>query len=85
MVYTLFDTNNNITTYSKDKKIEHAHIKTVLNTCGYPDWMVRRYITRKTKTNTFSDKPKSNGLAVIPYARGVSERITKILEKRHIS
>ena len=84
VVRTLCDRNNNITTDSKDKDIEHSHIKSALNTCGYPDWIIKRHRVRKPPTTTPSDKPETKGLAVLPYVKGVSERIQRVLQKRLI-
>ena len=80
---------DNIVTEDADRVAEENRIKEALRQCGYPDWTfnkVQKQMKDKTKKK---DKKKdktneSNGMVVIPYIEGVSERLQRSFKKYNI-
>ena len=62
-----------------------------LRNCGYPEWALqegeqhgkKRQQDKKEIRKEEGDKPK--GYAVLPYMKGVSERLQRSFKKRNIS
>jgi hypothetical protein len=89
VIRTLFDRMNNIVTEDNDRTTEETRIKEALGRCGYPKWAfdkVKHQMDNKTK-KTVNKKDKtneSNGMVVIPYIQGVSERLQRSFKKYNI-
>ena len=90
MVRTLLDRKDNIVTKDADKEKEENIIREALSDCGYPGWAVDR-VKKKRQTPKVRDKPtkkegeKSQGLVVIPYIEGLSERLSRVFKKHNFS
>ena len=91
MIRTLLDRKEArkeaIVTEEADKKEEEDKIKNTLSQCGYPKWAVEKVknkMTEKSKNKgrkKENNKEKSNGMVVIPYIQGVSERLQSVYKK----
>ena len=93
VVRTLLSRSDEIVTNEEDRKVEEAHVKTVLKTCKYPDWAierVRKQLDDKkqgiTQPKPSTDKPetKKRGQVTLPYIQGVTERIQRVMKKHGI-
>ena len=73
----------------KERKNEKEKIRDDLRKCGYPEWALRegeqKRKKRKNSVNEQTDKPKPNGFVVLPYTKGLSERLKISFHKRKIS
>ena len=67
-------------TDENDKPVEEEMIKHALKNCGHPDWNVDRQPTKHQPAKT--DKPYAR--VVIPYTKGLSERIARTFRKNNI-
>ena len=93
VIRTLYDRKDSIVTEEADKTKEEGIIKQALTTCGYPPWALDRVTHAReiSKQNATSKKPSSanqdnnKGLVVIPYAEGVSERVSRVFKKHGFS
>ena len=82
-----------VVTEEKDKEKEVVHITSVHKTCVYPQWSLeividivvnkkkRKWKNKKRKKNLKTDKGKSKGCVVIPYVKGLSENIARVMKK----
>ena len=68
------------------KKVEKEKIRTALRNCGYPEWALKegeqrgkKRDTERKEENTETEKPV--GYAVLPYVKGLSERLQRIFKK----
>jgi hypothetical protein len=83
VVRTLVDRAETIVTNPEDRSKEIATIKSALDHCGYPKWIVddtKRKIEEKKKKSkgTAKDKEKNKGHVIIPYIHVVSERLRRV-------
>ena len=91
VVRTLRDRKESIVTEEIDKQQEEDRIKHALSQCGYPSWTiskVKQQMNDKSKNKgkkKDTDKEKSNGMVVILYIQGVSERIQRVFKKHNIA
>ena len=91
---TLLDRCQSIVTDPQDQIEEEENIRKALQSCGYPEWTLKRVkqqqeqkeanIKRKDTTKK-NNKEKKKGQVVLPYIRGVSERISRTLNQHNIS
>ena len=90
VIRTLYDRMNKVITEDEDKKVEEIHVQHALENCGYPKWtfdkvkdkMAAPKQPRDTKRTT---ETPNRGFVVIPYVKGVSERVARVMKKYHIS
>jgi len=76
-----------IVTEEEDRKKEEQHVIEALGKCGYPEWTFRRVKNQKaTKHQRDMEKIKkrkegerSRGQVILPYVKGVTEGISRIL------
>ena len=79
-----------IITDKQDREEEENHIKQALKACQYPAWTInkgKREAQRnkeKTKKKKGS-KSESLGMVILPYVRGVTERIQRAMRKHRIN
>lgn len=89
VVRTLFHRANNIVSEEEDKKQEFQHIKQALKANGYKSWVLKIPEQRKqedtTSSQTSRPKDKNNISISLPYIKGTSEQIQRILRKHGIS
>ena len=77
---------NKVITEDEDKKVEEIHVQHALENCGYPKWtfdkvkdkMAAPKQPRDTKRTT---ETPNRGFVVIPYVKGVSERVARVMKK----
>ena len=90
VIRTLLDRKEAIITEEEDKKEEEDKIKNALSQCGYPKWAVEKVKNQMTENiknkgrKKENNKEKSNGMVVIPYIQGVSERLQRVYKKYNI-
>ena len=59
-------------------------VKTALKNCGYPEWSLKNKPNRAQNENdNTTDERKC--VVVLPYAQGVSEKLSRIYKKHNIS
>ena len=74
VIRTLLERSDSIVTEEGDRKQEEEHIRTVLYTCGYPDWAIKRVkeqinrnkSIRKDKSKKDKAQEKSRGVVTVP-------------------
>ena len=93
VVRTLLDRCDAIVTEPADATEEEKNIQKALTACGYPRWTfkrVRQQIDMKkaqpnsTKPGKKSKERKSRGHVTIPYMKGLSERLSRIMRSYNI-
>ena len=93
MVRTLLDRIDTVVSEPEDKMVEEKTVTDALTICGYPPWTFEKVKKQRKnkkdniqklplKKNTSTDKPK--GHIVLPYVKGLSERISQTLSKYNI-
>ncbi len=93
VIRTLYERATTITE-EKDRQEEEKHIQHALTLCQYPSWAInkgKQQVMNKEKrkkdkkikhTQKTDDKPKD--IITIPYIRGITEPIQRIMKKHHI-
>ena len=80
---------NVISTTEEEKIREKENIKKALNTCRYPNWVINNGSRIVEEPERRKEKPqgekKKKGLAVIPYVKGLGEKIKRILKGHNVS
>ena len=90
MIRTLLDRCNDIVTDEEDRKKEQ-HIAEALTKCGYSRWSfekVKDQIEKKKergKERKKKDSEGSKGLVILSYVKGVTEGVTRIINKHKVS
>ena len=91
VVRTLLERSDNLVTTEEDRHLEEEHVTQALAKCGYPKWTLKKTrvsMTNKTskgeKNKKSSDK-QTKGMVVIPYVKGLSESISRIMKSHGIS
>ena len=69
-----------LVTTEEDKKVEISHTKQALRRCGHPKWSLRK----KKKNNQEMEKEEKRGKVVLPYIKGISERMARTYKKYNI-
>ena len=69
-----------LVTEEEDKKKELRHVRKALRRCGHPNWTLNRRRSNRDKT----EQDESRGKVVLPYVKGISERLTRIFRKYNI-
>ena len=92
VIRTLFGRAEDIVTEPEDKAAEIQHIEKALKDCKYPQWAIDR--VRKDISRPKEDKKKGRkkkhqekqikGMVVLPYVKGVTERIQRTMRKHNI-
>ena len=96
VIRTLLDRCEGIVTEECDRNQEEDTIMAALKTCGYPGWSVKavkdqmkkreeRKEEKKQKSRERQDQEKSRGMVVLPYVKGLSEKVSRMLKKKKIS
>ena len=70
---------NTIITEEDDKEAERAHVKKALRRCGHPNWTMNPKTDDKKKEKLETIKKIS-----IPYAKGTSERLSRVFRQYKI-
>ena len=87
---TLLDRKDTIVTEEEDQTEEGNNIKQALNQCGYHQWPIDKVESNKAKSKQLKksnrdEKDKTNGLVVIPYIEGLTERLSRTFKKYDFS
>ena len=61
----------------EDKKTELDHVKKALKRCGHPNWS----LNRRTNKSRNKEKVERRGRVVLPYVKGVSEKLGRVFKK----
>ncbi len=92
VIRTLLDRCYNIVTEESDQKKEVEHIEQALRKCGYPDWSFKRVkdqlANKKERPEIKEEKDpseKCKDMVVLPYVKGLTEKLTRIFRKHKIS
>ena len=90
VVYTLLHRAETIVTREDDKNIEKDKIRKALHRCGYPDWTIKRgeSLLKRQKNNpkqNEKEKGKKKGFVVVPYIKGLGEKIKRVLNQYGVS
>ena len=84
MVNTLLRRARDIPSSEAEKVAETIHVKKVLKENNYPDSSVRRCESQLDKSPGTDDQTRPNGMVVLPYIAGVSERLSRVLRPYNI-
>ena len=90
VIFTLMHRAKELSTREEDKRKEVRNIKQDLNRCGSPNWVIKKGENKvKEKSNrdartTRTETKQKKGLAVIPYVKGLGEKIRRILKAADI-
>ena len=87
VVNTLVHRAKSIITKPEDQENELKHISQALKANGYPNWLIKQQdTTQNADSNRNSNKEHANkSNAVIPYVKGLSEKLRVVLNKHQIS
>ena len=76
-------------------KIEKEKVTAALRLCGYPKWALKRgelrgkrqlrNVQEKQKGSDHVEDRKSKQCAVLPYIKGITERLQRALRKHNIA
>ena len=66
-----------LVTEEEDKKKEMDHVKKALRRCGHPNWSLQR----KRRIGPKEEKVERRGKVVLPYVKGVSEKLARIYKR----
>ena len=72
---------NTLITTEEDKRKERSHVKKALKRCGHPNWSLNR---KRKKKEEKVEKVERRGKVVLPYVKGISEKMARIFKKYDI-
>ena len=76
-----------------NKETEKENIKKASAGCGYPSWsmdLVEKTLAdkeeqgRNKKKKLVEKEQKNKGMVVLPYVKGLTERVERIMRKKHV-
>lgn len=82
---------NTLVTDEQLRKQEKEKIKSALRLCRYPEWALNegeqlgKKAKKDKKKEMEKEKEKPRGYVVLPYIKGVSERLQRCFQKRQIN
>ncbi|KAL9951716.1 hypothetical protein ACROYT_G044440 [Oculina patagonica] len=82
VVKTLLNRANLLPSNPELKSSEQDRVMEDLRANGYPDVLFKKCIRDRARERRTQDRPL--GLAAIPYVRGASDRVGRVLQKFHI-
>ena len=89
VIKTLFDRKDNIVTENQDKVAEEQNVEEALKVCGYPEWTFEKVKGQmhvvKPKKKRRKDIGQNKGMVVLPYVKGVTERISRVLKSYDVA
>ncbi|XP_072039088.1 uncharacterized protein [Amphiura filiformis] len=91
VVRTLYNRKDTIVTEEQDKEEEEKKIQEALQTCGYPKWSFEKVkdqmqsVKPKKSAKKTDDSTRSRGMVVLPYVKGVTERVSRVMKKYNVS
>ncbi len=75
---------NELVTEEEDKQKELRHVKKALKRCGHPNWSLNRDKRKQKKKKAEKEKVERRGKVVLPYIKGVSEKLARTFKKYDI-
>ena len=69
-----------LVTEEEDKAKELRYVKKALKRCGHPKWS----LNRKKNTRPKEEKTERRGKVVLPYVKGISEKMARIFKRYDI-
>jgi hypothetical protein len=81
VVRSLLNRVDKIVTEKDDRVEERSHVQAVLKDNRYEQWMFKLPDPKPDKTPTSTDRPARSRSYPIPYVRGVSENMSKIVRR----
>jgi len=91
IVRTLMNRANTLIKDEHFRRIEKEKVKVALRRCGYPEWALKEGDIQSKKKdqnkegNDQENETRPKGIAVLPYMKGVSERLQRAYRKHGIS
>ena len=90
VVRTLMNRADTLIADDKLRKQEKEKVRVALRTCGYPEWALKEgelegKRDRKKEGGEQHEEKKPKGYVVVPYSKGVSERLRRVFGKHGIS
>ncbi|XP_072018311.1 uncharacterized protein [Amphiura filiformis] len=91
VIRTLYNRKDSVVTEEEDKVEEEKKVQEALRTCGYPDWTFKKVkdqiqsVKPKKVSKKTDDKTRSKGMVVLPYVKGVTERVSRVMKNYNIS
>ncbi|XP_072033096.1 uncharacterized protein [Amphiura filiformis] len=91
VVRTLYNRKDTIVTEEQDKEEEEKKIQEALQTSGYPKWSFEKVkdqmqsVKPKKSAKKTDDSTRSRGMVVLPYVKGVTERVSRVMKKYNVS
>ena len=71
-----------LVTTEEDKKKELSHVRKALKRCGHPEWSLNR--KKRRNRNEVKEKVERRGRVVLPYVKGVSEKMGRVFKKYNL-
>ena len=71
-----------LVTTEEDKKKELGHVRKALKRCGHPEWSLNR--KKRRNKNDVKEKVERRGRVVLPYVKGVSEKMGRVFKKYNL-
>ena len=88
VINTLMHRAEHLCTMKETQEEEKESVRKALNRCGYPRWVIARREKERKKIRPERDssgEKKNKGLAVIPYVKGLGEKIRRVLQSENIT
>ena len=88
VVRTLIHRANTLIADEDLRKVEVKKVKDALRVCGYPEWALKEgELQGKSKNvkKVKDQKEKQKGFVVLPYCKGISERLKRVFKKHGVS
>ncbi|XP_072041087.1 uncharacterized protein [Amphiura filiformis] len=86
VIRSLYYRKDTIVTEEADKEEEEKKVQKALQTCGYPNWTFEKVkdqmqsVKPKKVTKKTDENSKSKGMVVLPYVKGVTERVSRVMK-----
>lgn len=80
VINTLQHRIKTLVTEEADAKEAESEMKKAMRECDYPEWA----LNRKKRNKETRAENESRGKVVVPYVKGLSEKVTKILKKYNV-
>ncbi|KXJ07567.1 hypothetical protein AC249_AIPGENE22404 [Exaiptasia diaphana] len=85
VVHTLAYRKESLLSDETSKRKEQEHLEKSLLKNGYPEKFIQRHsVIRKKDNGVKEGKDETKGFAVLPYVKGTTERVQRILQQHNI-
>lgn len=82
---TLLTRADKLCSSDSDKAKEKTHVRNALRRCNYPDWVIRKAETSRSRPGRQEETGEQpTAFTTLPYVRGTSEAVGRILNKADI-